>query len=137
MTDTPGRIALRILLRVVLAAAVGAALLLLWVSVFTEGTLDRALEGTSMGEFLLIVVVGLPLALVSSVLLAGPVLWLLRVRPVWPIVLLGPLLFGLAQWFGVHDKLSWLGDRWTVLAVLAALAYAVAALITSPAALKR
>ncbi len=124
-------------MRVVVSAVVGAALLFAWVRAYRTGVFDRVVEGTGMGEFLLLVVVGLPVALVLSALLAGPLLWLLRVRPVWPVVLCGPVLLGVAYYSGVPERFSGVGDRWTVLVLLAGASYGVAGLITSPSALRR
>lgn len=141
MTDTTrssaGGLALKVLLRVVISAAVGAALLLSWVAVFQSGSLKTMLDNTDLGGFVLLLVVGLPVALLVSVLLAGPVLWLLKVRPVWPIVLAGPIIMGLAQYFKLPDQLAELGDKWTVQALLAAASYGLAGLITAPAALRK
>ncbi|MFD1146421.1 hypothetical protein [Saccharothrix hoggarensis] len=141
MTDTPrrtaGGFALKVLLRVVVSAAVGAALLLAWIQAYQAGVLDRVANDTSLGEFVLLVVVGLPVALLVSALLAGPLLWLLKVRPVWPIVLIGPILLGLAHWFKLPEEFSGLGDRWTVLVLLAGASYGLAGLLTAPTLLRR
>jgi hypothetical protein len=126
-----------VLFRVVLSAVVGAALLLAWVAAFQSEKLKSILDSTNLGEFILLLVIGLPVALLVSVLLAGPVLWLLKVRPVWPIVLLGPVLMGVAQYFKVPDELAWLGGKWTVQAILAAASYGLAALISAPAMLRK
>ncbi|MEV0679766.1 hypothetical protein AB0I60_24895 [Actinosynnema sp. NPDC050436] len=141
MTDIPrptaGGFAFRVLLRVVVSAAVGAVLLIAWIWAYRDGLLERVVDETSLSGFLLLVVVGLPVALVVSALLAGPVLWVLKVRPVWPIVLIGPVLLGLAHYFGLPDRFSGLGDKWTVLTLLAGASYGLAGLLTAPAMLRR
>ncbi|MBY8848777.1 hypothetical protein [Saccharothrix longispora] len=136
-TSTAGRAAFTVLLRVVVSAVVGAVLLIAWVWAYRTGVLDRVVDETTLSEFILLVVVGLPIALLVSALLAGPVLWLLRVRPVWPVVLIGPVLLGLAHYFALPEQWSGLGDRWTVLVLLAAASYGLAGLLTAPAALRR
>lgn len=137
MTDTPrptaSRLALKVFLRVVVSAVVGAALLLAWVAAFQSEKLRQMLDSTELGEFILLLVIGLPVALLVSVLLAGPVLWLLKVRPVWPIVLLGPVIMGIVQYFKLPDELAWMGGKWTVQTILAAASYGLAALLTAPA----
>ncbi|MGW4116692.1 hypothetical protein ACWEFJ_37955 [Actinosynnema sp. NPDC004786] len=144
MTDTPptsrsaiGGFAFRVLLRVVFSAVVGSALFVAWIRAYRTGVLDRVVNETSLGEFILLVVIGLPIALVASALLAGPLLWLLKVRPVWPIVLIGPILLGLAHYFKVPERFTWIGDKWTVLVLLAGVSYGVAGLLTAPAVLRR
>jgi hypothetical protein len=141
VTDTPrpttSGFALKLLFRVVLSAAAGAALLLAWVAAFQSEKLRSILDSTNLGEFILLLAIGLPVALLVSVLLAGPVLWLLKVRPVWPIVLLGPVLMGIAQYFKLPDELAWLGSKWTVQALLAAASYGLAALISAPTMLRK
>ncbi|MEU5695731.1 hypothetical protein [Actinosynnema sp. NPDC020468] len=140
MTDTPrptaGAFAFKLLVRVVLSAVVGSALFVAWIAAYRAGWLDRVVNDTSFGQFLLVVIIGLPVALLVSALLTGPVLWVLRVRPVWPIVLLGPVLVGLASWFQVPEKFPALGDRWTALTVVAGVAYGLAGLLTAPAMLR-
>ncbi|MDQ2584495.1 hypothetical protein [Saccharothrix yanglingensis] len=136
-TSTAGRAAFTVLLRVVVSAVVGAVLLIAWVWAYRAGVLDRVVDETTLSEFILLVVVGLPIALLVSALLAGPVLWLLTVRPVWPVVLIGPVLLGLAHYFKLPEQWSGLGDRWTVLVLLAAASYGLAGLLTAPAALRR
>ncbi|WNV82053.1 hypothetical protein [Umezawaea sp. Da 62-37] len=140
MTDTPrstsNGLALKVLLRVVVSAAVGAALLLAWVAAFQSEKLRTMIDSTNLGQFLLLLVVGLPVALLTSVMLAGPVLWVLKVRPVWPIILLGPVLMGVAQVLKLPDDLSWLAGKWTVQALLAAASYGLAGLISAPAMIK-
>jgi hypothetical protein len=140
VTDTPrpttSGFALKVLFRVVLSAVVGAALLLAWVAAFQSEKLRSILDSTNLGGFILLLVIGLPVALLISVLLAGPVLWLLKVRPVWPIVLLGPVLMGVAQYFKLPDELAWLGGKWTVQVLLAAASYGLAALVSAPAMLR-
>jgi hypothetical protein len=141
VTDTPrptsNRIALRVFLRVVLSAAVGAALLLAWLAAFQSDKLRSILDSTNLGEFILLLVIGLPVALLVSVLLAGPVLWLLKVRPVWPIVLLGPVVMGVVQYLKIPDELAWMGGKWTVQVLLAAASYGLAALVSAPAMLRK
>lgn len=144
MTDTPhptrltaGGFAVKVLLRVVVSAVTGSALLVAWIWAYRSGVLDRVVDETTLGEFILLVVVGLPIALVFSALLAGPVLWLLKIRPVWPIILIGPVVLGLAHYFAVPDRLTSLGDRWTVLVLLAGASYGLAGLLTAPAILRR
>ncbi|MEU6149650.1 hypothetical protein ABZ816_06590 [Actinosynnema sp. NPDC047251] len=141
MTDIPrptaGGFAFRVLLRVVVSAAVGAVLLIAWIWAYQSGVLDRVVNETSLGGFLLLVVVGLPVALLFSALLAGPVLWVLKVRPVWPIVLIGPVLLGLAHYFKLPDQFAGVGDKWTVLTLLAGASYGLAGLLTAPAMLKK
>jgi hypothetical protein len=141
VTDTPrptaGGFVFKVVKRVVVSGVIGAALLIAWIYAYRTGVLDRVVNETTLGEFILLVVVGLPIALVFSALLAGPLLWLLKVRPVWPIVLIGPVLLGLAHYFGLPDRFAGLGDKWTVLTVLAALSYALAGLLTAPAMLRR
>ena len=144
MTDTPhptrltaGGFAFKVLLRVVVSAVTGSALLIAWIWAYRSGVLDRVVDETTLGEFILLVVIGLPIALVFSALLAGPVLWLLKIRPVWPIILIGPVILGLAHYFAVPDRLSTLGDRWTVLVLLAGASYGLAGLLTAPAILRR
>ncbi|XVS65012.1 hypothetical protein ACQPYE_02815 [Actinosynnema sp. CA-299493] len=144
MTDTPhparltvGGFAVKALLRVVVSAVLGSALLIAWIWAYRSGVLDRVVNETSLSGFILLVVVGLPIALVFSALVAGPVLWLLKIRPVWPIILLGPIILGLAHYFGAPERLTSLGDRWTVLILLAGASYGLAGLVTSPAILRR
>ncbi|QQQ76931.1 hypothetical protein IOD16_39345 [Saccharothrix sp. 6-C] len=144
MTDTPrpsrltaGGFAFKVLLRVVVSAVLGSALLVAWVWAYRSGVLDRVVNETTLSEFILLVVVGLPIALVFSALVAGPVLWLLKVRPVWPIILLGPIVLGLAHYFEVPERLAPVGDRWTVLILLAGASYGLAGLVTAPAILRR
>jgi hypothetical protein len=141
VTDTPrptaGGFAFKVLVRVVVSAAVGSALLVAWIWAYRAGVLDRVVNETSLGEFILLVVIGLPIALLVSALLAGPLLWLLRVRPVWPIVLTGPILLGLAHYFKLPEQFSALGDKWTVLTLLAGVSYGLAGLLTAPAILRK
>ncbi|ROP38739.1 hypothetical protein [Saccharothrix texasensis] len=144
MTDTPrpsrltaGGFAFKVLLRVVVSAVLGSALLVAWVWAYRSGVLDRVVNETTLSEFILLVVVGLPIALVFSALVAGPVLWLLKVRPVWPIILLGPIVLGLAHYFEAPERLAPVGDRWTVLILLAGASYGLAGLVTAPAILRR
>ncbi|HWO58853.1 MAG TPA: hypothetical protein VNO31_02265 [Umezawaea sp.] len=141
MTDTPrpaaSNLALKVFLRVVVSAAVGAALLLAWVAAFQSEKLRTMLDSTDLGEFILLLAIGLPVALLLSVLLAGPVLWVLKVRPVWPIVLLGPVIMGIVQYFKLPDELAWMGGKWTVQAILAAASYGLAALLTAPAMVRK
>lgn len=119
------------LLRVILSMAVGAGLVLGWTWAYDSGSLKSWLDSTTMSSFLLLVLVGLPLALVLSLLLAGPLLWVLRVRPVWPIVLLGPVLLGVGLYFKVHEPLlGWFANRHHAEAVLAAVAYGLVGLFT-------
>jgi hypothetical protein len=125
-------LAYRLLVRVVVSAVVGALLLVAWIAAYRTGALNRIVDDTDLGAFILLVVVGLPVALVVSVLMAGPLLWLLRVRPVWPIVLTGPILLGLAQYFKFPQHLEGVADRWTAQVLLAGAAYGLAALITAP-----
>jgi hypothetical protein len=132
-----GGFAVKVLLRVVVSAAVGSALLFAWIQAYRAGLLDRVVDETSLGGFILLIVVGLPIALVVSALLAGPLLWLLKVRPVWPIVLSGPILLGLAEYFKLPEHFTGLGDRWTVLTLFAAASYGLAGLITAPTMLRR
>lgn len=129
---TGGGLAFTVLLRVVISGVVGAGLLAAWISAYQAGLADRVVNETSLSEFLLLVVVGLPVALLVSALLAGPLLWLMRVRPVWPIVLLGPVILGVAYFLDLAERFPGL-DEWTALAVLAGLSYALAGLITTPA----
>ncbi|MET1075768.1 MAG: hypothetical protein ABWY11_24170 [Umezawaea sp.] len=140
MTDTPrstsNGLALKVLLRVVVSAAVGAALLLAWVAAFQSEKLKNLLDSTNLGQFLLLLVVGLPIALLVSVMLAGPVLWVLKVRPVWPIILLGPIIMGIAQVLKLPDELAWVAGKWTVQALLAAASYGLAGLLSAPAMVK-
>lgn len=144
MTDTPsparltaGGFAFKALVRTVVSAAVGSALLVGWIQAYRSGVLDRVLNETTLGEFILLIVVGLPVALLVSALLAGPLLWLLKVRPVWPIVLIGPMLLGLAHYFKLPEQFSSLGDKWTVLVLLAGASYGLAGLITAPTILRK
>lgn len=141
MTDTPrptaSRLALKVFLRVVVSAVVGAALLLAWVAAVQSEKLRAILDSTELGEFILLLTIGLPVALLVSVLLAGPVLWLLKVRPVWPIVLLGPVIMGIVQYFKLPDELAWMGNKWTVQVILAAASYGLAALLSAPAMLRK
>jgi hypothetical protein len=141
VTDTPrptsGGLAIKVLIRVLVSAVVGAALLLGWVAAFQSEKLRSLLDSTDLGAFILLLVIGLPVALLVSVLLAGPVLWVLKVRPVWPIVLLGPVVMGVFQYFKVPDELAWMGGKWTVQAILAAASYGLAALLTAPAMRKK
>ncbi|ONI90487.1 hypothetical protein ALI22I_12180 [Saccharothrix sp. ALI-22-I] len=141
MTDTPrptaGGFAFKVLLRVVVSAVVGAALLIAWIWAYRAGTLERVVNQTDLGQFILLVVIGLPIALLVSALLAGPLLWLLRVRPVWPIVLTGPILLGLAHYFKLPEQFATLGDKWTVLTLLAGASYGLAGLLTAPTILRK
>ncbi|MFJ6669955.1 hypothetical protein ACIQMJ_02470 [Actinosynnema sp. NPDC091369] len=147
MADTPGTpdtsrltaggFAVKVLVRVLVSAFVGSALLIAWIWAYRSGVLDRVVNDTTLGEFILLVVVGLPIALLFSALLAGPVLWLLKVRPVWPIILLGPVLLGLAHYFELPDQFAALGDKWTVLTLLAGASYGLAALLSAPAVLRK
>lgn len=116
----------------VVSAVVGATLLLGWVTAFRSGLLDWAINETDLGEFVLLLMVGLPMALLTSVLLAGPVLWLMRVRPVWPIVLLGPVVLAMAHAFRLPEEFKDIADEWTVQAFLAGASYALAGLVTAP-----
>ena len=134
---TAGGFAFKVLLRVVVSAFVGSGLLIAWIWAYRSGVLDRVVNETTLGEFILLVVVGLPVALVFSALVAGPVLWLLKIRPVWPIILIGPILLGLAHYFKLPEQLTSLGDRWTVLVVLAGASYGLAGLLTAPALLRK
>lgn len=127
-TGSTGR---RLLFRVVLSMAAGAGLVLGWTWAFESGFLRTWLDNTSMSEFLLLVLVGLPLALVSSLVLAGPVLWVFGVRPVWPIILLGPVVLGIGLYLKVHEPaLGWFTNRHHAEALLAAVAYGLVALVT-------
>lgn len=126
-----GRAGRRLLLRVVLSMAVGAGLVLGWTWAYDSGSLKSWLDSTSMSTFLLLVLIGLPLALVLSLVLAGPLLWLFRVRPVWPIILLGPVVLGIGLYFKVHEPLlGWFTNRHHAEAVLAAVAYGLVGLVT-------
>ena len=126
-----GRAGRRLLLRVVLSMAVGAGLVLGWTWAYEGGVLKSWLDGQSMSEFLLLVLIGLPIALVSSLVLAGPVLWVFGVRPVWPIILLGPVVLGVGLYFKVHEPvLGWFANRHHAEALLAAVAYGLVALFT-------
>jgi hypothetical protein len=126
-----GRTGRRLLFRVVLSMAVGAGLVLGWTWAYESGFLKTWLDSTSMSTFLLLVLVGLPLALVSSLVLAGPILWIFGVRPVWPIILLGPVVLGLGLYFKVHEPvLGWFSNRHHAEALLAAVAYGLVALFT-------
>ncbi|SEQ23490.1 hypothetical protein SAMN05216188_102499 [Lentzea xinjiangensis] len=126
-----GKAGRRLLFRVVLSMAVGAGLVLGWTWAYESGFLKSWLDSTSMSTFLLLVLIGLPLALVSSLVLAGPVLWAFGVRPVWPIILLGPVLLGLGLYLKVHEPiLGWFANRHHAEAVLAAVAYGLVGLVT-------
>ncbi|GAB2873431.1 hypothetical protein [Lentzea nigeriaca] len=126
-----GRTGRRLLFRVVLSMAVGAGLVLGWTWAYESGFLKSWLDSTSMSTFLLLVLIGLPLALVSSLVLAGPILWVLGVRPVWPIILLGPIVLGLGLYFKVHEPfLGWFANRHHAEALLAAAAYGLVGLVT-------
>ncbi len=126
-----GRTGRRLLLRVVLSMAVGAGLVLGWTWAYEGGVLKSWLDSQSMSEFLLLVLVGLPIALVSSLVLAGPVLWVFGVRPVWPVILLGPVLLGVGLYFKLHEPvLGWFANRHHAEALLAAVAYGLVALFT-------
>ncbi|MEU7475388.1 hypothetical protein AB0A63_05345 [Lentzea sp. NPDC042327] len=126
-----GKAGRRLLLRVVLSMAVGAGLVLGWTWAYEGGVLKSWLDSQSMSEFLLLVLVGLPLALVSSLVLAGPVLWVFGVRPVWPVILLGPVLLGIGLYLKVHEPLlAWFSNRHHAEALLAAVAYGLVALFT-------
>ncbi|WP_440900818.1 hypothetical protein [Actinosynnema sp.] len=134
-----GGFAFSALLRVVLSGVVGAGLCAAWIAAHQAGLLHRALgeASASLPDFLLLLFVGLPLALVASALLAGPLLWLLGVRPAWPIVLLGPVVLAVAHYFDMPNLLAGTGDQWVVLAILAGLSYALAGLLTIPTMLMR
>ncbi|MCE6994222.1 hypothetical protein LZG04_05250 [Saccharothrix sp. S26] len=134
---TAGGFAVKVLVRVLVSAFVGSALLTAWIWAYRGGVLDRIVNESTLGEFILLVVIGLPIALLVSALLAGPLLWLLKVRPVWPIILLGPILLGLAHYFKLPDHFTSLGDKWTVLTLLAGASYGLAALLTAPTILRR
>jgi hypothetical protein len=134
---TAGGFAFKVLTRVVVSALVGSALLIAWIWAYRTGVLDRVLNETTLGEFILLIVVGLPVALLVSALLAGPLLWLLKVRPVWPIVLIGPILLGLAHYFKLPDQFTSLGDKWTVLVLFAGASYGLAGLLTAPTILRK
>jgi hypothetical protein len=124
----------KVLLRVVASMVVGAALILMWVGAYRSGWLNSALNETDLGQFILLLVVGLPIALLVSALLAGPLLWLMRARPVWPIVLIGPVVLGLAHYFKVNDQArEMFPDKWTAEVLLAAASYGIAGLSTAPA----
>ncbi|ANZ36581.1 hypothetical protein BBK82_11405 [Lentzea guizhouensis] len=111
--------------------AVGAGLVLGWTWAYEGGVLKSWLDSQSMSEFLLLVLIGLPIALVSSLVLAGPVLWVFGVRPVWPIILLGPVVLGVGLYFKVHEPLlGWFSNRHHAEALLAAVAYGLVALFT-------
>ncbi|WP_154697253.1 hypothetical protein [Lentzea guizhouensis] len=126
-----GRTGRRLLLRVLLSMAVGAGLVLGWTWAYEGGVLKSWLDSQSMSEFLLLVLIGLPIALVSSLVLAGPVLWVFGVRPVWPIILLGPVVLGVGLYFKVHEPLlGWFSNRHHAEALLAAVAYGLVALFT-------
>ncbi|MFS8104315.1 hypothetical protein LFM09_45135 [Lentzea alba] len=127
-TGSTGR---RLLFRVVLSMAVGAGLVLAWTWAYESGFLKTWLDSKPMSAFLLLVLIGLPLALVSSLLVAGPILWVFGVRPVWPIILLGPILLGLGLYFKLHEPvLGWFTNRHHAEALLAAVAYGLVALFT-------
>jgi hypothetical protein len=126
-----GRAGRRLLFRVVLSMAVGAGLVLGWTWAYESGFLKSWLDSTSMSTFLLLVLIGLPLALVSSLVLAGPVLRIFGVRPVWPIILLGPIVLGIGLYFKVHEPvLGWFTNRHHAEALLAAVAYGLVGLFT-------
>lgn len=126
-----GRTGRRLLFRVILSMAVGAGLVLAWTWAYESGFLKSWLDSTSMSTFLLLVLIGLPLALVSSLVVAGPVLWVLGVRPVWPIILLGPVVLGLGLYFKVHEPvLGWFSNRHHAEALLAAVSYGLVGLVT-------
>ncbi|SFR29000.1 hypothetical protein SAMN04488564_116108 [Lentzea waywayandensis] len=126
-----GRTGRRLLFRVVLSMAVGAGLVLGWTWAYESGFLKSWLDSTSMSAFLLLVLIGLPLALVSSLVLAGPILWVFGVRPVWPIILLGPIVLGVGLYFKVHEPvIGWFANRHHAEALLAAVAYGLVGLFT-------
>ncbi len=130
-TGKTGKAGRRLLFRVVLSMAVGAGLVLGWTWAYESGFLKSWLDSTSMSTFLLLVLIGLPLALVSSLVLAGPVLWVFGVRPVWPIILLGPVVLGVGLYFKVHEPaVEWFTNRHHAEALLAAVAYGLVALVT-------
>lgn len=118
-------------MRVLMSMVVGAGLVLGWTWAYDSGWLKSWLDSTSLSQFLILVLVGLPMALVLSLLLAGPLLRLFGVRPVWPIILLGPVLLGLGLYLKVHEPLlQWFANRHHAEAALAAVAYGVVGLIT-------
>ncbi|GLZ34347.1 hypothetical protein Lesp02_65340 [Lentzea sp. NBRC 105346] len=126
-----GRTGRRLLTRVVLSMVVGAGLVLGWTWAYESGWLKSWLDNTSMSAFLVLVLVGLPLALVLSLVLAGPLLRVFGVRPVWPIILLGPVLLGLGLYFKVHEPfLNLFANRHHAEALLAAVAYGLVGLFT-------
>ncbi|USX49540.1 hypothetical protein [Lentzea sp. HUAS12] len=126
-----GRTGRRLLFRVVLSMAVGAGLVLGWTWAYESGFLKSWLDSTSMSTFLLLVLIGLPIALVSSLVLAGPLLWVFGVRPVWPIILLGPVVLGVGLYFKLHEPaMAWFTNRHHAEALLAAVAYGLVGLFT-------
>jgi hypothetical protein len=61
-----------------------------------------------------------------AVVAAWPTLYLLRVRPAWPVALIGPITLGGLGWLTIDG----LGHGWTVLPLVSPLSYGVAALAT-------
>ncbi len=61
---------------------------------------------------------------VVAVVAAWPVLYLLRVRPAWPVALIGPITLGGLGWLAIDG----LGRGWALLPLLPSLSYGVGAL---------
>ncbi|MEU9831665.1 hypothetical protein AB0D67_08980 [Streptosporangium sp. NPDC048047] len=120
----PRRLLLAALTGVILTALLVGAAFLMMRSLIGSGTCDQSFA--CLGAIGLTWFVGRWVAVV----LAWPLLHLLRVRPAWPVAV-AALLFLVAIWRFAQS--SWAGDGASALILLSGvIAYPLAALITAP-----
>jgi hypothetical protein len=133
----------RVVARCVFAAAVGVGVVLVWWAVFLlnprlpatmvdEPSCDGALEcsGGSLGAIMVDLLLTVLVMVMSSVVASWPVLWLLRVRPSWPVALLGPVS-ALALYAVVPDPDRARSPGVVSFVVAVAGGYAIAAFVTT------
>jgi hypothetical protein len=110
--------------RTALSGLAGALIAGLWLLLMlgVVGAVTRGpcrVEGFEcLGQALVGAAIAVPVALAAG----WPLLWLLRVRPAWPVALLGPLILIVVGWLG----LALLPEHPLVVIALAALSYAMA-----------
>jgi hypothetical protein len=119
--------------RVVASAGVAGGLgLVLWLVTFAGSrshVTSRLTCGGDTGGCLELAIIGSIAALLAIVILAWPLLYAARVRPAWPVALIGPVVALVAsrEYLRLADS-SLLTSLWLVLAI----SYAAAAVISAP-----